>query len=282
MEGVEFAIIAMGRFGGGELGFASDADVVYVVRDGGAGDDTHNRGIEIVREITRITEDVLFPFELDAGLRPEGKNGPLVRSLDAYQAYYDRWALSWEAQALLRARDVVGDASLRADFMAMANDIRYPDAFPADALREIRRIKARVESERLPQGADPTRHVKLGRGSLSDVEWLVQLLQLRHAGQHESLRRADTLGTLKALAEEGVVPEADVTVLSNAWLLSSELRNALTLFRVAPDVLPVDRHVLEGAARLMGYPPRSASRLEEHYLRTTRLSRQAFERHFFD
>ena len=282
MEGVEFAIIAMGRFGGGELGFASDADVVYVVRDGGAGDDTHNRGIELVREITRITEDVLFPFELDAGLRPEGKNGPMVRSLDAYQAYYDRWALSWEAQALLRARDVVGDESLRTDFMVMANSIRYPDAFPPDALREIRRIKARVESERLPQGADPTRHVKLGRGSLSDVEWLVQLLQLRYAGQHESLRRADTLGTLQAMAEEGIVPQADVTVLSNAWLLSSELRNALTLFRVAPDVLPVDRHVLEGAARLMGYPPRSASRLEEHYLRTTRLSRQAFERHFFE
>ncbi len=282
MEGVEFAIIAMGRFGGGELGFASDADVVYVVRDGGAGDDTHNRGIELVREITRITEDVLFPFELDAGLRPEGKNGPMVRSLDAYQAYYDRWALSWEAQALLRARDVVGDESLRTDFMVMANSIRYPDAFPSDALREIRRIKARVESERLPQGADPTRHVKLGRGSLSDVEWLVQLLQLRYAGHHESLRRADTLGTLHALAEEGVVPDADVTVLSNAWLLSSELRNALTLFRVAPDVLPVDRHVLEGAARLMGYSPRSASRLEEHYLRTTRLSRQAFERHFFE
>jgi len=282
MEGVDFAIIAMGRFGGGELGFASDADVVYVVRDGGAGDDTHNRGIELVREITRITEDVLFPFELDAGLRPEGKNGPMVRSLDAYQAYYDRWALSWEAQALLRARDVVGDESLRTDFMVMANSIRYPDAFPPDALREIRRIKARVESERLPQGADPTRHVKLGRGSLSDVEWLVQLLQLRYAGKHESLRRADTLGTLQALAEEGVVPQADVTVLSNAWLLSSELRNALTLFRVAPDVLPVDRHVLEGAARLMGYPPRSASRLEEHYLRTTRLSRQAFERHFFE
>ena len=281
-DGVDFAIIAMGRFGGAELGFASDADVVYVVRDGGAGENTHNLGIEIVREITRITEDVLFPFELDAGLRPEGKNGPLVRSLDAYQAYYDRWALSWEAQALLRARDVVGDAALRADFMAMANAIRYPTTFPADALREIRRIKARVESERLPQGADPTRHLKLGRGSLSDVEWLVQLLQLRHAGAHETLRRAETLDSLHALGEEGLIPPTDVTVLANAWLLASELRNALTLFRVAPDVLPVDRHVLEGAARLLSYPPRSASRVEEHYLRTTRLSRQAFERHFFD
>ena len=281
-EGVEFAIVAMGRFGGAELGFASDADVVYVVRDAGAGDETHNRGIALVKEITRITEDVLFPFELDAGLRPEGKNGPLIRSLDAYQAYYDRWALSWEAQALLRARDVVGDEGLRADFMSMANAIRYPESCPPDALREIRRIKARVESERLPQGADPTRHLKLGRGSLSDVEWLVQLLQLRHAGATPSLQQADTLGTLAALVEEGILPEADSAALTQAWLLASELRNALTLFRVPPDVLPVDRHVLEGAARLMGYPPRSASRLEEHYLRTTRLSRQAFERHFFD
>lgn len=282
VDGIEFALIAMGRFGGGELGFASDADVLYVVRDSGAGDDTHSRGLALVRELTRVTEDPLFPFELDAGLRPEGKNGPLVRTLDAYQAYYDRWALSWEAQALLRARDIIGDDTLRGDFVALADQVRYPDDFPADAAREIRRIKARVESERLPQGADPKRHIKLGRGSLSDVEWLVQLLQLQHGARHPTLRRADTLGALDALAEAGIVPESDVDLLRQAWLLASTLRNALTLFRVPPDVLPLDRAQLEGAARLLGYPPRSASALEEHYLRTTRLARQAFEKHFFE
>lgn len=282
VQGIEFALIAMGRFGGGELGFASDADVIYVVRDQGAGDHTPQRGLDLVRELTRVTEDPLFPFELDAGLRPEGKNGPMVRSLDAYQAYYERWALSWEAQALLRARDIVGDDSLRLDFMALADSVRYPAEFPEEAAREIKRIKARVESERLPQGADPKRHIKLGRGSLSDVEWLVQLLQLKSGSTRVALQRADTLGALDALSSEGLIPEADVDSLRAAWILCSRLRNALTLFRVPSDVLPADRAALEGAARLLGFPPRSASRLEEHYLRTTRVARQAFERHFFD
>src|SRR6185295_12126928 len=108
---------------------------------------------------------------LDTGLRPEGKNGAIVRSLDSYRAYYERWSLTWEAQALLRARGVVGDAGLLGEFEALADGIRYPGAIGANDVREIKRIKARVESERLPQAADPARHLKLGRGSLSDVEW---------------------------------------------------------------------------------------------------------------
>lgn len=280
-EGIEFAIIAMGRFGGAELGFASDADVIYVVKDVGAGESAVPRGLEIQRAIAQITDDVMFPFELDAGLRPEGKNGPLVRSLEAYRAYYERWALGWEAQALLRARDIVGDEGVREEIMQLANTVRYPSEFPEDAARDIRRIKARVESERLPQGNDPTRHLKLGRGSLSDVEWLVQLLQLQRAHAHPSLRRADTLGTLHALAEQGLLEPSDRDTLEASWTLCSGLRNALTLYRVNPDILPRDRQALEGAARLMGYPPRSASALEENYLRQTRLARSVFERLFF-
>ena len=279
--GIEFAVIAMGRFGGRELGFSSDADVVYVVRDAGAGEDTVSQGAELVRQMGSLVEDPMFPFELDAGLRPEGKNGPLVRSLEAYEAYYDRWALGWEAQALLRARDAVGDQALREDFIALADRFRFPETFPATASTEIRRIKARVESERLPQGADPSRHVKLGRGSLSDVEWLVQLLQLQHAGKHEQLRRADTLGSLDAMVTVGLITDGDARVLGEAWLLASNIRNALTLFGKHADVLPVDRASLEGVARLLGYPARSATSLEEHYLRTTRHSRAVFEKYFF-
>lgn len=279
--GISFGLIAMGRFGGRELGFASDADVVYVVSDAGAGDDSVARGSALVRQMIDLTTDPLFPFELDAGLRPEGKNGPLVRSLQAYRAYYERWALGWEAQALLRARDIVGDQSLRADFMALADEVRYPADFPPEAIRDIRRIKARVESERLPQGADPNRHLKLGRGSLSDVEWLVQLFQLQYGRAEPTLRRADTLGTLDAVATAGLIPAGDARQLAEAWQLCSDLRNALTLSGKASDVVPTDRRALEAAARLMGYPPRSASTLEEFYLRTTRLARVVFERHFF-
>jgi glutamate-ammonia-ligase adenylyltransferase len=236
----------------------------------------------VVKDITRLSEDVLFPVELDAGLRPEGKNGPLVRSLDAYRQYYERWALGWEAQALLRARDVIGDGALRADFMLMADAVRYPEGFGESDAREIRRIKARVESERLPQGADATRHLKLGRGSLSDVEWAVQLLQLHHGRRLEGLRTPSTLLALSVLEAEGIVTSSDAEELREAWLLASRVRTALTLFGArATDVLPVDRETLEGAARLMGYQPGSATALDEQYLRVTRHARVVFERVFY-
>ena len=119
---------------------------------------------------------------VDADLRPEGKSGPMVRSLESYAEYYRRWSLVWEAQALLRARPMAGDDELAADFVALIDPIRYPESLSEQDVREVRRVKARVEAERLPRGADPARHLKLGRGGLSDVEWLAQLLQLQHAG----------------------------------------------------------------------------------------------------
>ena len=281
-DGIDFAVIAMGRFGGGELGFGSDLDVLYVFRDTGAGEDASDCAANVVKTVTRLSEDVLFPVDLDAGLRPEGKNGPMVRSLEAYQAYYERWALGWEAQALLRARAVAGDAGLGSDFMTMANSVRYPASFGDTEVREIRRIKARVESERLPQGADSTRHVKLGRGSLSDVEWAVQLLQILHGHSRPELHTPATLEGLAVLAEHGLVSERDAMELRDAWLMASRVRTALTLFGArVTDVLPVDRETLEGAARLMGYPPGGASAMEEEYLRVTRHARAVFERMFY-
>jgi glutamate-ammonia-ligase adenylyltransferase len=121
---------------------------------------------------------------VDADLRPEGKQGPLVRSLASYAAYYAKWSKVWEAQALLRADAVVGDQGVREAFTALIDPLRYPSAGVTDAdVTEVRRIKARVDRERLPRGADPHTHLKLGRGGLADIEWTVQLLQLRYAGQ---------------------------------------------------------------------------------------------------
>src|SRR5690606_4142460 len=175
-DGIEFAVIAMGRYGGQELGFGSDADVMYVYRATTAEpEEAQARAKELVLALRRLTDDIRVPFDLDDGLRPEGKNGAIVRSLDSYRAYYERWSLTWEAQALLRARFAAGDEALGRDFELLANEVRYPGAIGERELREVKRIKARVEAERLPQGADPKRHLKLGRGSLSDIEWLVQL-----------------------------------------------------------------------------------------------------------
>jgi len=280
-DGIEFGIIAMGRYGGRELGLGSDADVMYVYRDAGAGEAAIVRAERIVREIARLTEDVRLPLELDIDLRPEGKNGAIVRSIESYRAYYARWAVSWEAQALLRARVVAGDAAVLQEFTELIAAVRYPETAAEQDVREIKRIKARVEAERLPQGADPKRHLKLGRGSISDVEWLVQLIQLRHAARVPGLRTTSTLEALEAAEAAGLLAATDAARLRDAWLLASRARSALTLWlNRTTDLLPTDRHDLEGVARLLGYPPGSASQLEEDYLRITRIARQVFERLF--
>ena len=281
----EFAIIAMGRYGGAELGFGSDVDVIYVYRPiaGMSGEIAQQRAEQIVLELGRLTVDELLPFELDNGLRPEGKNGAIVRSLSSYRAYYQRWSLTWEAQALLRARGVVGDLALVQAFTSLADEIRYPEQIGAQEVREIKRIKARIEAERLPQGADPSRHLKLGRGSLSDVEWLVQLWQLQNARRHPSLQTPSTLTALDAAVAAALVTQSDAARLRDAWIFASRARSAMTLWSSrTTDVLPHDRQHLEGVARLMEYPPGSATRLEEDYLGITRRARAVFERRFYN
>jgi [glutamine synthetase] adenylyltransferase / [glutamine synthetase]-adenylyl-L-tyrosine phosphorylase len=282
-DGIEFGIIAMGRYGGAELGFGSDADVIYVYQTAGASDDeAQQRAEQIVKGLNHFTEDLLLPLDLDINLRPEGKNGVPVRSLESYRAYYARWSLTWEAQALLRARAVVGDEGVLTAFTELADEVRYPAIMRDADVREVKRIKARVEAERLPQAADPSRHLKLGRGSLSDVEWFVQLLQLRHGARIPGLRTTSTLDALEVARHEGFVSLDDMQRLREAWIIASRARSALTLWTAkTADVLPTDRQQLEGVARILEYAPGSASQLEDDYLRTTRLARKVFERKFY-
>ncbi|GAA1729186.1 bifunctional [glutamine synthetase] adenylyltransferase/[glutamine synthetase]-adenylyl-L-tyrosine phosphorylase [Microbacterium paludicola] len=280
---LDFAIIGMGRFGGAELGFGSDADVLYVYRPEAV--EPHRAetlALKIVAELRRVSEDFRLPLELDADLRPEGRKGPIVRSLDAYAEYYRRWSVSWEAQALLRARGVAGSVKLIDAFMQLADDVRYPEQPDAQAVREIKRIKARVETERLPQRIDPTRHLKLGPGGLSDVEWLVQLLQLQHARAVPGLRTTSTLAALDAAVEAGLVVAEDAALLRAAWQLAARLRSANTLLSgQTSDVLPTDRRLLDGIGRILEYPAHSATQLEQDWLGTARRARRVFDRLFY-
>ena len=280
----ELAIVAMGRFGGAELGFGSDADVMFVYKP--MVDDVNiaqTEAQELVSEIRRLCSDQILEFELDLDLRPEGKNGAIVRSIDSYASYYKRWAGTWESQALLRARVISGEDSVKNEFVALIDRYRYPEKIEAAAVVEIRRIKARVEVERLPLGADPTRHLKLGRGSISDVEWLVQLLQLKHGFSNPSLQTPHTMQALDQLEQSGLVQASDAIVLKQAWQLSSAIRSAVMLAQnKRTDVLPTDRLQLESVARLLEYPRGGAGALEQDYLATTRRARAVFEKLFYD
>ncbi|WP_449277384.1 bifunctional [glutamine synthetase] adenylyltransferase/[glutamine synthetase]-adenylyl-L-tyrosine phosphorylase [Leucobacter sp. GX24907] len=283
-ERIELALIGMGRFGGREMGFASDIDLVAVFRapESMSGDVASRRAVRTISELRRLVADPRFSVDLDFDLRPEGKNGPLARSLSAYRSYYERWSLTWEAQALLRARFIAGNAELGADFIALADEIRYPEVFGAEHMREVRRLKARMEAERLPRGADPTHHLKLGPGGISDVEWLVQLLQLRHGRQIAALRTVSTLGALGAAVEENLIEGDAAEQLMDAWRFASSVRSALKLWSGSvSDVLPVDRDDLEGIAGVLGLPSGRTSEIEERWLTVSRRARAVFERDFF-
>jgi glutamate-ammonia-ligase adenylyltransferase len=276
---LDFGVIAMGRWGGLELGFGSDADGMLVYRSDKL---TAQAEAEKVSQILlAISKDSLLDFELDLDLRPEGKNGPRVRSIAGYAGYYERWADAWEFQALLRARVVVGSEDLVQEFTALIDTYRYPKEISKAKLVEIRRIKARVESERLPQGANPARHLKLGRGSISDVEWLVQLMQLQHAHSVQALQTTSISQALEALRANGLMPAEEVERLAAGWLIASRCRSAEVLASdKRTDQLPNDLRQLEAMARILEYQPGESQLLEETYLSVTRKARAVYEKHF--
>ena len=288
----EITVIAMGRLGGAENGFGSDADVMFVHRPVGGADEKEaqaqanrivNRLMQLIKQPVSPAIRAERPLEVDADLRPEGKQGALVRSLDSYRAYYERWAETWEFQALLRARPVAGSEDLGRAFVELIDPYRYPREFTVEQAQQVRRMKARVEHERMPHGADRTRQLKLGRGGLSDVEWLVQLIQLQHAHEVEGLRTTSTLEALDAAVQANLVAAEDAEVLRDAWLLATKIRGGNVLRGVRQsDLLPTLRDALEAVARWSGYTPGNARQLEEDYLRVTRNARKVYERLFFE
>ncbi|MFE6814869.1 bifunctional [glutamine synthetase] adenylyltransferase/[glutamine synthetase]-adenylyl-L-tyrosine phosphorylase [Streptomyces sp. NPDC057677] len=282
-----FAVIGMGRFGGHELGYGSDADVLFVhePREGVDEQDAAKAAGKVVAEMRRLlqlpTADP--PLLIDADLRPEGKSGPLVRTLKSYAAYYHRWSLVWESQALLRAEPIAGDRELGERFIELADPLRYPaEGLGEDAVREIRRLKARMESERLPRGADPTLHAKLGRGGLSDVEWTVQLLQMQHGWAEPGLRTTRTRDALRAAHAAGFIPTEEAQTLDEAWVLATRVRNAVMLVRGRPgDTFPSDPRELAAVGRYLGYEAGHVGEMVDDYRRITRRARAVVEELFY-
>ncbi|MFE2642226.1 bifunctional [glutamine synthetase] adenylyltransferase/[glutamine synthetase]-adenylyl-L-tyrosine phosphorylase [Streptomyces nigra] len=282
-----FAIIGMGRFGGHELGYGSDADVLFVhePREGVDDQEAAAAANRVVAEMRRLLQipSADPPLLIDADLRPEGKSGPLVRTLNSYAAYYRRWSLGWESQALLRAEPVAGDDELGARFIELIDPLRYPArGLEEDAVREIRRLKARMESERLPRGADPKLHTKLGPGGLSDVEWTVQLLQLRHGAHEPGLRTTRTREALAAARAAGLIGEEDAEILDEAWVLATRVRNAVMLVRGrAGDTFPSDPRELGAVGRYLGYEPGHVGDMLDDYRRTARRARGVVDELFY-
>jgi [glutamine synthetase] adenylyltransferase / [glutamine synthetase]-adenylyl-L-tyrosine phosphorylase len=273
--GLPVAVIAMGRFGGAELSYGSDLDVLLVF-DGATNEEvaTAERAAEELMRLMKGETPANRVYLLDADLRPEGRQGPLARSLDGYRTYYERWAETWERQALVRARPAAGDEALGRRFMELVDAFVWGPALTEDHVREIRRMKARIERERIPAGDDPQFHLKLGRGSLSDIEWTAQLLQLQHG-----VRATGTMEALRALTDADVLAADDSDVLTESYRFCERARNRWFLVKGAPgDALPAQADQLSKLARSLEMSP---AELRNEYRRVTRRARQVMERLFY-
>jgi len=283
--GARFCVIGLGRLGGEELNYASDLDVLYVFD--GPDENASQRwatriGEGLIHRLAASTEEGQV-FRVDTSLRPEGKGGALVRSLAGYRAYYERWARPWEFMALTKARPVAGDPTLAQQFADLIAPWVWRAQLAEEAVHEIRTIKARVERERLGPREDPKRQIKVGEGGLIDVEFTVQLLQLRHGHSVPALRTTSTIAAIAAAAEAGLLDLERARWLADAFRFLNRVRNRLYLVRGrASDALPVEADELEVLARALGYPsPAARNAFAEEYRRTTRRARQVCEDVFY-
>ena len=283
------SVIGMGRLGGAELGYGSDADVLFVCEPANGADE--EAAVKYASRVAQSVRRLLSspsqdpPLHVDVNLRPEGRQGPILRTFESYRAYYRQWSHVWEAQALLRARPIAGDDDLGERFIAMIDPIRYPEqGLDANQVREVRRIKARVDTERLPRGADAATHTKLGRGGLADIEWTMQLIQLRHAHEHPALRTTSTVDGLGAATEAGLIDEVDATELREAWLLTTRVRNAATLVRgKQTDQPPSSGRELAAVASIIRQDVEAdPGEFFDSYRRTLRRARGVVERLFYE
>ncbi|WEV76095.1 bifunctional [glutamine synthetase] adenylyltransferase/[glutamine synthetase]-adenylyl-L-tyrosine phosphorylase [Bifidobacterium sp. ESL0800] len=295
---VAISVIAMGRYGGREVNFCSDADIIMMYRPMSGeehenGDDPRKTAADFARNVVNDLRNILQgpaslepKIDLDFGLRPEGKNGPLIRSYESCRDYYTKWYSTWERQALLRARYAAGDVQLARDFLTqLADPLRYMDRPLTDEeIGEIRKLKARMEAERLPHGVKRNQHLKLGAGGLSDVEWTVQLLQLEHAGEQESLRVNSTLAALDELERLEYIDAADAEALRKAWKMLTAARNGNYLWGARlqqADVLPSDFYGLGGVATFLGYDANRGQYFGNDLQAVMRRCREVMERLFY-
>lgn len=274
---VPFAVVALGRFAGGDLSYASDLDVIFVHE--GTTQADHDEGLRLASGLIRFLAGATPAqriYDVDATLRPEGRQGALSRTVEGYATYFDRWAQTWERQAMARARPVAGDPALGRRLVAVLDEAVWGRPFTADDEREVRRMKARIERERIPAGEDPEFHLKLGRGSLSDIEWTVQLLQLR-----TGIRSPSTMEALDLLVDAGVLGATDGAVLAEAHRFCERARNRWWLVGSAPqarDSLPRRADALGHLARSLDTTP---TQLRDEYRRVTRRARRVVERLFY-
>ncbi|MEU2551903.1 bifunctional [glutamine synthetase] adenylyltransferase/[glutamine synthetase]-adenylyl-L-tyrosine phosphorylase, partial [Streptomyces sp. NPDC013313] len=279
------AVIAMGKCGGHELNYVSDVDVIFVAEaaDGADEDKALRSATQLASHMMRICSETTVEgsiWPVDANLRPEGRNGPLVRTLSSHLAYYQRWAKTWEFQALLKARPVAGDAELGQAYADALGPLVWQAAERENFVADVQRMRRRV-IENIP-AAEVDRQLKLGPGGLRDVEFAVQLLQLVHGRTDATLRSGTTLDALRALAAGGYVGREDAARLDEAYRFLRSMEHRIQLYRLRrTHLVPEAETDLRRLGRSLGLRTDPVTGLQREWRRHAGVVRRLHEKLFY-
>jgi [glutamine synthetase] adenylyltransferase / [glutamine synthetase]-adenylyl-L-tyrosine phosphorylase len=263
-----FCVLGLGKLGGQELNYSSDVDVMFVYSEEGSvfketpgkqaqtGLTNHQFFTRLaesfIAEVGRLTADGML-YRIDLRLRPEGDAGPLVRSLASYENYYAQWGQTWERMMLIKARCVGGDAALAGEFLEMVQPFRYPRSLTGHALAEMAAMKQRIEEEIVRSG-ELDRNVKLGRGGIREIEFVVQTMQMLHGGRNPFLHGAQTLPMLDKLVQYELLEEKEAAALAAAYLFWRDVEHRLQMDQNRQThTIPIEPFARERLARLMGF-----------------------------
>lgn len=230
----QLVVLALGKLGGGELNYNSDLDLIFVYEEAAAATlpvSIHEMSSKVVQRlitVLQVTTREGIVYRIDTRLRPSGRSGPLVSSLEGFRRYHETSAQIWERQALIKARPVAGSPGLTQRVAAIIADFVYRAALRAEDVREMRRLRRRMEHE-LARESHERVNIKIGRGGLVDVEFLTQMLQLHYGPSCPAVRAGNTLAALTALAQTGVVPAADHQLLADGYRFLRRVENSLRL-----------------------------------------------------
>jgi glutamate-ammonia-ligase adenylyltransferase len=282
-----FGIVGMGTLGARELNYNSDLDLVFVYDapepppEALVPHEAYTRLAQRLITVLQLTTREGYVYKIDMRLRPSGSAGPLVSSLEAYRRYHRTASALWERQALIRARGVAGDRTLLEEVERIREEFVYGRGLSRAEVAEIARIRNRMEHELARE--NPRRwNLKTGRGGLVDVEFLVQMLQLRHGREEPAVRCRRTQEALRALRAAGFLSEGDFRVIDEGYRFLRRVENALRLERELP-VEVLEQEAAPFVARRLGFggDPETAGRaLLEELERVRESIREVYQRHF--
>jgi glutamate-ammonia-ligase adenylyltransferase len=276
-QGSGFAIIGLGKLGGRELSFGSDLDIIFVYSGDGetTGTARDNSKISNYLFFSKLCEKLIyaiggitrfgFAYRVDTRLRPDGEKGPLIMALKGYENYYQKRGEGWERLALIKSRFIAGDEIVGRELIHIIHTFVYDTPFEPSLAGEIHKMRKRMESERIRRDED-NRDIKFGIGGIVDIEFIIQLLQLKYGGSIKELRGTGSLETLKLLSREKLISEEDYQILSKCYLFLRGIEGRLRVEHDRPvTAIPGSKDELSLLAKKLGYKDNRDSAGDKFY-----------------